>query len=125
MLYSPVVHPTFDDGCESSSALLEKVFGPLAQLVECCLTQYAATPALRQKIIGGLHRRQIQPASQFVISLAFFEPPLALFVLLTHFAFDALEPIASVVGYCAAQFVPLLYPTAFEIIEVRNLAVEN
>jgi hypothetical protein len=23
---SPVVHPTFDDGCESSSALLEKVF---------------------------------------------------------------------------------------------------
>src|ERR1700683_2707697 len=31
---SPVVHPTFDNGCESSSALLEKVLGPLAQLVE-------------------------------------------------------------------------------------------
>ena len=46
---SPVVHPTFDDGCESSSALLEKVFGPLAQLVEQL--------TLNQLVVGSIPTR--------------------------------------------------------------------
>ena len=47
---SPVVHPTFDDGCESSSALLEKGFlGPLAQLVEQL--------TLNQLVVGSIPTR--------------------------------------------------------------------
>ena len=48
---SPVVHPTFDVGCESSSALLEKVkvFGPLAQLVEQL--------TLNQLVVGSIPTR--------------------------------------------------------------------
>jgi hypothetical protein len=46
---SPVVHPTFDDGCESSSALLDKVFGPLAQLVEQL--------TLNQLVVGSIPTR--------------------------------------------------------------------
>ena len=46
---SPVVHPTFDKGCESSSALLEKVFGPLAQLVEQL--------TLNQLVVGSIPTR--------------------------------------------------------------------
>ena len=46
---SPVVHPTFDCGCESSSALLEKVFGPLAQLVEQL--------TLNQLVVGSIPTR--------------------------------------------------------------------
>jgi hypothetical protein len=46
---SPVVHPTFDDGCESGSALLDKVFGPLAQLVEQL--------TLNQLVVGSIPTR--------------------------------------------------------------------
>ncbi len=46
---SPVVHPTFENGCESSSALLEKVFGPLAQLVEQL--------TLNQLVVGSIPTR--------------------------------------------------------------------
>jgi hypothetical protein len=45
---SPVVHPTFA-GCESSSALLEKVLGPLAQLVEQL--------TLNQLVVGSIPTR--------------------------------------------------------------------
>ena len=46
---SPVVHPTFENGCESSSALLEKFFGPLAQLVEQL--------TLNQLVVGSIPTR--------------------------------------------------------------------
>ena len=46
---SPVVHPTFDNRCESSSALLERVFGPLAQLVEQL--------TLNQLVVGSIPTR--------------------------------------------------------------------
>jgi hypothetical protein len=52
---SPVVHPTFDDGCESRSALLEKVFGPLAQLVEQL--------TLNQLVVGSIPTRPTISAS--------------------------------------------------------------
>jgi hypothetical protein len=45
---SPVVHPTFA-GCESSSALLGKVLGPLAQLVEQL--------TLNQLVVGSIPTR--------------------------------------------------------------------
>jgi hypothetical protein len=45
---SPVVHPTLT-GCESSSALLEKVLGPLAQLVEQL--------TLNQLVVGSIPTR--------------------------------------------------------------------
>ena len=46
---SPVVHPTFENGCESRSALLEKVLGPLAQLVEQL--------TLNQLVVGSIPTR--------------------------------------------------------------------
>ena len=46
---SPAVHPTFDDGGESSSALWGKVFGPLAQLVEQL--------TLNQLVVGSIPTR--------------------------------------------------------------------
>ena len=52
---SPVVHPTFHDGCESSSALLERVFGPLAQLVEQL--------TLNQLVVGSIPTRPTNFAS--------------------------------------------------------------
>ena len=54
---SPVVHPTFDDGCESSSALLEQVFGPLAQLVEQL--------TLNQLVVGSIPTRPTNLTSIF------------------------------------------------------------
>jgi hypothetical protein len=47
---SPVVHPTFQvQGEKSDSALLEKVFGPLAQLVEQL--------TLNQLVVGSIPTR--------------------------------------------------------------------
>ena len=54
---SPVVHPTFDDGCESGSALLDKVFGPLAQLVEQL--------TLNQLVVGSIPTRPTNLTSIF------------------------------------------------------------
>ena len=46
---SPVVHPTFHEGFESSSVLSENVFGPLAQLVEQL--------TLNQLVVGSIPTR--------------------------------------------------------------------
>jgi hypothetical protein len=47
---SPVVHPTFQaQGDKSDSALLDKVFGPLAQLVEQL--------TLNQLVVGSIPTR--------------------------------------------------------------------
>src|ERR1700727_1037881 len=65
---SPVVHPTFDDGCESSSALLEKGFlGPLAQLVEQL--------TLNQLVVGSIPTRPTISFIQFNKLRAFQNAP--------------------------------------------------
>src|SRR5580704_15365389 len=53
---SPVVHPTFENGCESRSALLEKVLGPLAQLVEQL--------TLNQLVVGSIPTRPTNLTSE-------------------------------------------------------------